>query len=110
MDGNNRKYSRTRCKTSPDEWLAVDLGEQYQISHVVVINRQDCCGNMNQYLYILLFENQASNNINLTKTCTLKDLQFRNVQSINQSLLDPILTNVNMVFWWLILKISMYIF
>ena len=50
VDGNNKKYSRTLCKTSPDEWLAVDLGEQYRVNQVVVTNRQDSyCGNINKY-------------------------------------------------------------
>ena len=49
VDGSKNKYTRTRCKKAPDEWLAVDLGEQYRISQVVVTNRQEGCGNMNTY-------------------------------------------------------------
>ena len=49
VDGNKNKYSRTDCKKAPDEWLAVDLGGRYNISHVVVTNRRDCCGISSNY-------------------------------------------------------------
>ncbi|KAL8181457.1 UNVERIFIED_CONTAM: hypothetical protein K2H54_002423 [Gekko kuhli] len=48
-DGNceGQWISRTCTHTNHDlsPWWSVDLGEEYDISLVVVKNRQDCCGN-----------------------------------------------------------------
>lgn len=36
-------------------WWEIDLGYDYVISHVVVYNREDCCGT-NNFIYFTLFK------------------------------------------------------
>ena len=46
VDGNNNGIGTGSCAitTTADLWWAVDLGSTYDVTSVVVWNREDCCG------------------------------------------------------------------
>lgn len=70
VDGDTRQdFPNGLCAATnvePTAWWQVDLGAVYAISHVVVFNRDDCCGNI--LLFIPLLK-EIDLNDNLSAVC-----------------------------------------
>lgn len=47
VDGNIENFMHTEPEDKP--WFLIDLGGIFMIQEIEIINRQDCCGNVNLY-------------------------------------------------------------